>query len=117
MNAIGLPWVRPERPQEPYVLRLETFVYRVIKRWYEPRTSYSWREVLRRDLCCYCGDRGGTVEHITPRSLGGHDKVGNMVGACRRCNRARGSRPLLHFLLHRIGLERRIAAEGVTRAA
>ena len=39
----------------------------------------------RRDL---------TVEHLLPRSRRGSGEDRNLVPACRRCNRERGSRPV-----------------------
>lgn len=39
--------------------------------------------------CVYCLERGGTKEHLIPRSLGGR----LTVPACKRCNAERGTRP------------------------
>lgn len=50
--------------------------------------------------CCYCGSRmegfaqdsdAPTIEHIIPLSLGGPDRIENIVVACYRCNTDRGS--------------------------
>lgn len=43
------------------------------------------RELWRRDL---------TLEHVVPRSRGGHMTAENAVVACRSCNKRRGSRPV-----------------------
>ena len=43
------------------------------------------RELWRRDL---------TLEHVVPRSRGGHATSENALVACRSCNRRRGSRPV-----------------------
>ena len=50
-----------------------------------PACVWCGREVWRRDL---------TLEHVVPRSRGGHATAENAVLACRACNRRRGSRPV-----------------------
>ena len=50
-----------------------------------PSCVWCGRELWRRDL---------TVEHVVPRSRGGHTTSENAVVACRSCNRRRGSRPV-----------------------
>lgn len=41
--------------------------------------------------CHYCTDYAGTRDHIVPRSLGGLDRVWNLVPACGSCNLAKSS--------------------------
>lgn len=36
--------------------------------------------------CFYCGNEGGAVDHLTPRSRGGEDRLYNLVPACKSCN-------------------------------
>ena len=50
-----------------------------------PRCVWCGRELWRRDL---------TLEHVVPRSRGGHTTPENALLACRACNRRRGSRPV-----------------------
>jgi 5-methylcytosine-specific restriction endonuclease McrA len=50
-----------------------------------PSCVWCGRELWRRDL---------TLEHVVPRSRGGHATAENALVACRRCNRRRGSRPV-----------------------
>jgi 5-methylcytosine-specific restriction endonuclease McrA len=50
-----------------------------------PSCVWCGRELWRRDL---------TLEHVVPRSRGGHTTLENAVVACRSCNRRRGSRPV-----------------------
>ena len=58
------------------------------------RTRY---EVLRRDnnACRYCGcmapDVKLTIDHVTPKALGGSDKPDNLVAACKDCNAGKTS--------------------------
>ncbi|HEV2787160.1 MAG TPA: HNH endonuclease [Solirubrobacteraceae bacterium] len=57
-------------------------------------------QLIERDgpSCVWCGRalwRGDlTLEHVVPRSRGGHMTSDNALIACRRCNRRRGSRPV-----------------------
>lgn len=61
----------------------------------------SWSDVLRQDPCAYCGDYGGTVDHIVPRCGGGEvSAMTNGTGACERCNLIKSDASLLHFLLN-----------------
>jgi 5-methylcytosine-specific restriction endonuclease McrA len=72
-----------------------------------PRTA----EIVERDgpHCVWCGrwpwPRDLTLEHLLPRSRGGHGTLENLTPACRRCNRARRSRPVAAYV-------RELAAEG-----
>lgn len=45
-------------------------------------------------VCEYCGHTVDHLhaDHITPKSKGGADYIENFIGACRRCNSARGNR-------------------------
>lgn len=60
--------------------------------------------VLDRDgpRCVWCGrepwPRDLTLEHLLPRSRGGHATPENLAPACRPCNRARRSRPVAAYL-------------------
>ena len=57
-------------------------------------------QLIERDgsSCVWCGRRlwrgDLTVEHVVPRSRGGHLTAENALVACRSCNRRRGSRPV-----------------------
>jgi len=55
--------------------------------------------------CAYCDARGFgpgskrlNIDHITPRSKGGTDRVSNLILACPRCNRAKGARDVREFV-------------------
>lgn len=58
------------------------------------------QELIERDgpACVWCGRepwvRDCTLEHVIPRSRGGHATPENALMACRACNRRRGSRPV-----------------------
>jgi hypothetical protein len=57
-------------------------------------------QLIERDgpACVWCGRQlcrsDLTLEHVVPRSRGGHMTPENALLACRRCNRRRGSRPV-----------------------
>jgi hypothetical protein len=79
-------------------------------------------ELIARDgaRCAWCGAepwrRDLTFEHVLPRSDGGVTIAENGLVACRRCNRARGSRPAVAYIraLRDAGAEPQLA---VIRAA
>jgi CRISPR/Cas system Type II protein with McrA/HNH and RuvC-like nuclease domain len=74
----GSKWIRPER-------RLAIYI--------------------RDGFCCaYCGRdlraaRAAevTLDHLTPRSQGGHNKETNLVLACLSCNSSRGDKPWMQY--------------------
>lgn len=78
----------------PLVIRLVYYV-RIPYRVSLPLTR---RTVLARDhyACQYCGVQPSrkelTVDHILPRSRGGHTTWENVVAACQSCNGRKGSR-------------------------
>jgi len=56
-------------------------------------------DALRADPCAYCGDPGGTIDHVKPKALGGSDSDMNLTGCCRRCNTRKdkgGGRKAVH---------------------
>lgn len=73
----------------------------------------SYRDVLRKDPCPYCGWRPPkkkhrTLDHIKPESKGGTGGWENTTLSCLFCNRLKGSMELLDFLIvHREKLEAR----------
>lgn len=58
----------------------------------------SKRNVYKRDghTCQYCGchlnTKNGSIDHVVPRSRGGSCTWGNMVSACKPCNRKKSNR-------------------------
>jgi hypothetical protein len=53
-----------------------------------------WRQSIKEHWnheCAYCGETENlTLDHITPRSKGGSDRVTNLVCACKKCNISKG---------------------------
>lgn len=81
--------------------------------------------VFHRDgrKCAYCGStKAGRYEldHIVPKSLGGTDRVCNLVVSCRECNTAKGNTLVSEFLADRpatLAVIRRILGSSLSGAA
>ena len=77
----------------PSVIRLEDMIKRP-----RPRVKLTRREIFRRDnyTCQYCGRHDGnlTLDHVTPRHMGGEHIWTNVVAACPPCNHRKGGRLL-----------------------
>lgn len=64
-------------------------------------TNKSFRRfILARDRhqCFFCGEYGDTIDHLLPRSKGGHTTPMNCVCACSICNQSKASHSLDDFL-------------------
>ncbi len=64
--------------------------------------GYEVREYLLEKFsrkCCYCGktDTPLEIEHITPKSRGGSNRVSNLCLACRPCNQRKGNQTATEF--------------------
>jgi 5-methylcytosine-specific restriction endonuclease McrA len=64
--------------------------------------GYEVREYLLEKWgrkCAYCGAENVPleIEHITPKSRGGSDRVSNLTLACRSCNEAKGKKTAEEF--------------------
>jgi 5-methylcytosine-specific restriction endonuclease McrA len=77
----------------PRVVRLVSYV---VTRWRYGKGGPAWSRagVLARDehRCAYCGKRATTIDHVLPRSKGGHNSWKNTVAACMVCNQRKGDR-------------------------
>ncbi|MDJ0770221.1 MAG: HNH endonuclease [Ilumatobacter sp.] len=74
----------------PAVIRLRYMVKAPRRRM----AVVSRRAVFARDeyRCQYCGSRADSIDHVVPRSRGGHDVWENLAAACRPCNTAKRDR-------------------------
>jgi 5-methylcytosine-specific restriction endonuclease McrA len=63
--------------------------------------------------CVYCGGENNPleVEHIHPKSKGGSNRISNLTLACRKCNQAKGDKPIEQFLKKKPELLRKILAQ------
>ncbi|MEC7434681.1 MAG: HNH endonuclease, partial [Actinomycetota bacterium] len=74
----------------PLVVRLRYMVKAPRQR----RAVLSRRAVFARDdyQCQYCGAHADSIDHILPRSRGGHHSWENLVAACKPCNLSKRDR-------------------------
>jgi 5-methylcytosine-specific restriction endonuclease McrA len=74
----------------PSVVKLTSFV----KVPYRRSVPVTRRAVFGRDghVCQYCGDQAESIDHVLPRSRGGHHSWDNVVACCRSCNMRKGNR-------------------------
>jgi len=78
----------------PSILRL---LIVVPFRAYSNRMKFNRKNVLIRDnyKCQYCDDdlskKGGTIDHVVPRSKGGANDYLNCVACCKKCNNIKGN--------------------------
>jgi hypothetical protein len=49
--------------------------------------------------CAYCGNSADTLDHVKPRHKGGTTTTFNLIPACKRCNRGKGSTQWLEWYL------------------
>lgn len=76
----------------PSVIRLTEYVHIPFE-----RKSLSRKNILLRDhnTCQYCGrvHTPGelTLDHVIPKSKGGHSNWDNLVACCKRCNNRKGN--------------------------
>jgi hypothetical protein len=65
-----------------------------------------WRAAIKEhwnNRCVYCGSSDNlTLDHVHPKTKGGHDTTHNVVPACRSCNQSKGSN---HWLSWWVGQE------------
>jgi 5-methylcytosine-specific restriction endonuclease McrA len=77
----------------PAVIRLTRYVYVPRKDVHLTRKNVVLRD---KHMCQYCGKEHRseelTMDHVTPRSLGGATTWENVVACCRRCNNLKADR-------------------------
>jgi 5-methylcytosine-specific restriction endonuclease McrA len=63
--------------------------------------------------CVYCHADGVPleVEHILAKSKGGSNRVSNLTLACRKCNQAKGNKPIEQFLSKKPDILRRVLSQ------
>lgn len=64
-------------------------------------TREQWSEILEyfNHQCAYCLAPANHCDHIVPIAKGGADEASNVVPACARCNKSKGAKSLLVWLL------------------
>jgi 5-methylcytosine-specific restriction endonuclease McrA len=72
----------------PSIIRLYRYIHVPYK-----KVQLSRQNVFRRDAheCLYCGSHHDlTIDHVTPKFLGGKDTWENLATACQSCNSKKG---------------------------
>ncbi|MCA2961237.1 MAG: HNH endonuclease [Silvanigrellales bacterium] len=86
-----------------YVFADDEHVRRERAKVREAKRSRWWQQKTARGLCSYCGKKFTfkelTLDHIVPLSRGGTTSPGNVVPACRMCNKGKGIDTPLDMLL------------------
>ena len=59
-------------------------------------------DIIKGDPCSYCGNIMEEIDHIVPVARGGGSQWDNLTPACRTCNRSKGPKSLVEFMLGRI---------------
>jgi len=69
----------------------------------EAKKSRWWQQKTAAGLCHYCGRKASfkelTLDHVVPLARGGTTSPGNVVPACRECNKAKGVDTPLDLIL------------------
>lgn len=77
------------------------------KKRYYPERARSIRkrlpeaDFMRSDPCVYCGGSFEHFDHIQALTRGGVHDVDNLAPSCWRCNKHKGVRPFLQYLIYR----------------
>ncbi|WP_374215876.1 HNH endonuclease [Frankia sp. AiPs1] len=65
-------------------------------------TPAELREIRKSGSCTYCDEASTETDHIWPLSRGGPDTPDNIVPACSRCNRSKGTKLLTEWQRGRV---------------
>lgn len=62
-----------------------------------PRTL--WIEAIRKcdGRCWFCGREAKTIDHATPRCVGGQNTIDNLLPACEYCNNLKADMTVSQF--------------------
>jgi 5-methylcytosine-specific restriction endonuclease McrA len=63
------------------------------------RDGIVYAAILRGDPCVYCWARCEQVDHVVPVAAGGTGDWTNLAPTCESCNRGKGTKSVLEFLL------------------
>lgn len=91
----GQPCIRTMR----FSIKLPEIIQLTRYNGFPPKgVAFSRKNVYKRDnyTCQYCGMKPSqedlTVDHVMPRSRGGHSEWANCVSACSKCNKKKGNK-------------------------
>jgi 5-methylcytosine-specific restriction endonuclease McrA len=75
------------------------------KRKNAPRFQVSHKEVERllNQQCFYCRvAHSKQIDHIVPLVRGGSHSIGNLIGACARCNQSKNAKTIMEWRLDKM---------------
>ena len=77
-----------------------------------PEAKKLWRRAIKEHFncqCVYCGEtyefKELTLDHVQPRCRGGESVTTNLVPACRKCNKGKGSNHWLRWSRETFGCQ------------
>lgn len=77
-----------------YIFASEEHIGRERAKVREAKKSRWWQQKTASGLCFYCGKKFAfkelTMDHVVPLARGGTTTAGNVVPACRPCNKNKG---------------------------
>jgi len=100
--------VRRQRVPEKYKAKTITHQNKRFTNSYKFIAKDFTRMLERQRYCCfYCSERFSSllemeVEHVIAAARGGNNSKGNIVLACRICNRAKATKTVMEFRLNKI---------------
>jgi len=80
--------------------RLESSLSTLTREDRDDATEYI--SVLLGDPCVFCGNSAAQIDHIIPITNKGTSHWYNLSAACEFCNKSKGSKELLQFMLYRL---------------
>lgn len=86
------------------------YVYCFVRRRYHPPQAdfkkgrhscarFSYKQVILKDPCVYCGGKAQGRDHIQARIRGGRNAWINRAPACSKCDRAKSEKSVLLFMI------------------
>jgi hypothetical protein len=69
-----------------------------------PTFKLSKKEIwkLYNSPCFYCGNPGGTIEHVIPIARGGSHGIGNLVPCCGSCNYSKADKTVMEWRIWKL---------------
>jgi 5-methylcytosine-specific restriction endonuclease McrA len=69
-----------------------------------PTYKLSQKEIWRlyNYACFYCGEAGGTIEHVMPLARGGSHGIGNLVPCCGPCNYSKADKTVMEWRIWKL---------------
>ncbi len=79
-------------------MRAKCFLSKRLRRHNRTPETIEYTKILLKDVCAYCGNVAGTIDHIHPIVKGGGLQWENLTAACLSCNASKQGRSVIDFL-------------------